>query len=148
MAFEHIPHLPVRSDDTVNTLGAKIVEILKQGQSGEVFGVVPRDFGCEIAGQQAVLRLLVTFPLDQPCLQLDPQLHLSREVLAKNMAALRHAFWFDDNAGQPAVRVLVRLVKDVRNRAAGLKALDVWTIELLVSGPGAGSEHSLSPTTA
>lgn len=63
--------------------------------------------------------------------KLDPGLHLKADVMQKNLAALRHAYWFDEHAGQPAVKMLVRLVKDVKKRTSGFVALDVWTIELL-----------------
>lgn len=117
-------------DSTVKALGDKIVEILKETQAGEIFGVVPRDFGCEIAGTKGVLRLLITIPPDlYP--KLDAELHLSATNLRRNMAALRHAVWFDENTGHPAVKMLVRIIKDIKSRAYGLKALDVWTIELL-----------------
>lgn len=118
--------------ETVKQLGNAIVELLRQGatQPNEVFGVVPRDYGCDIAGTQAVLKLLIAIPADE-FHKLDPGLHLKVEHLEKNLAALRHALWFDEHAGQPAIKILVRLIKDIKFRCSGLAPLDIWTIELL-----------------
>ena len=54
-------------------------------------------------------------------------------LVARHQAAIRHARWFDENANQSTVRVLVRLLKDLRRRFAGFKVLNVWALELLVS---------------
>ncbi|KAI6218030.1 hypothetical protein M3Y99_01732600 [Aphelenchoides fujianensis] len=103
--------------ETVRTLGNKVVEMLKAGgQPNEVFGVVPRDFGCEIAGTQAVLRLLVAVPADHLD-RFKPDLHLNPEIIQEPR--------------RPPSRILVRLIKDIKARAKGFAALDVWTIELL-----------------
>ncbi|KAI6175368.1 hypothetical protein M3Y97_00681400 [Aphelenchoides bicaudatus] len=118
--------------ETVKQLGNGIVELLKTGatQPNEIFGVVPRDYGCDIAGTQAVLKILIAIPGEE-FHKLNPGLHLKVENLEKNLAALRHALWFDEHAGQPAIKILVRLVKDIKMRCSGLAPLDIWTIELL-----------------
>jgi hypothetical protein len=118
--------------ETVKQLGDGIVQMLKQGtvQPNEVFGVVPRQYGCDIAGTHAVLKLLIAIPADE-FYKLDPGLHIPAEALERNLAALRHALWIDEHAGQPAIKILVRLVKDIKSRCTGLASLDVWTIELL-----------------
>uniref|UniRef100_A0A914D2P7 DZF domain-containing protein n=1 Tax=Acrobeloides nanus TaxID=290746 RepID=A0A914D2P7_9BILA len=116
--------------ESVNALGNKIVEDLKAAESKEVFGCVSREYGCEIAGLQAVVRLLVTI-LPQNAKLLEPDLHLSEKVLQANMAAIRHARWFEENATQSSVKVLVRILKDMKRRYEGLQGLSIWAIELL-----------------
>lgn len=64
--------------ESVNALGQKIVQELKSDQK-EVYGCVARDYGCEIAGTQAVVRLLITI-LPQNAKLLEPDLHLSEKV--------------------------------------------------------------------
>lgn len=77
----------------------------------------------------AVVRLLVAVPGDQ-VEQLDPEVHCKSAAIQQNLAALRHAHWFE-HSSQPAIKILIRLIKDIKQRCKGLAALDVWTIELL-----------------
>ena len=64
--------------ETVKALGDKVVELLQASggtdESSEVYGVVPRDYGCDIAGTQAVIRILVALPLELLG-KLEPGLH-------------------------------------------------------------------------
>ena len=57
--------------------------------------------------------------------------------MKRHRAAIRHVRWFEENAAQTPVRILVRLVKDLRRRFDGFEALHVWAIELLVRVPRA-----------
>lgn len=50
----------------------------------------------------------------------------------RHLEAIEHAHWFNENANQTNLRVLVRLLKDLRRRFRGLRPLNVWTLELLV----------------
>uniref|UniRef100_A0A914V6K6 DZF domain-containing protein n=1 Tax=Plectus sambesii TaxID=2011161 RepID=A0A914V6K6_9BILA len=116
--------------EAVSALGNKIVEEIKAAEPKEVLGCVPRDYGCEIAGTQAVIRLLIA-TLPQNLKMLEPDLHLNEAIMVRHLAALRHARWFEENASHSSVKVLVRLLKDVRKRFAGFKVLSVWGVELL-----------------
>lgn len=110
-------------------MGNSIVEMLKTTNQNDVFGVVPREFGCEIAGTQAVVRLLLTSPCDQLA-DIDPEIHINTSIITQNLASLRHAHWFEEHS-QPTLKILIRLIKDIKLRCSGLAALDIWTIELL-----------------
>ena len=115
--------------ESVNALGQKIVQELKADQK-EVYGCVARDYGVEIAGTQAVVRLLITI-LPTNAKLLEPDLHLSEKILQSNMATIRHSRWFEEHATHSSVKVLIRIIKDVKKRFDGFKSLNAWSIELL-----------------
>jgi interleukin enhancer-binding factor 2 len=116
--------------EAVNALGNRILEDIKASDPKEVLGSVPRDFGCEIAGTQAVIRLLIT-TIPPNLKKLDPELHLNADLMMSHLNAIRHARWFEENASHSSVKVLCRLLKDLKNRFAGLRALNPWMLELL-----------------
>lgn len=59
-----------------------------------------------------------------------------------NMAMIRHTRWFEEHANQSSVRILIKVLKDIKRRYEGFKALDVWSLELLVSCPTNSIFHS------
>ncbi|KAH7693717.1 DZF family protein [Aphelenchoides avenae] len=116
--------------ESVNALGQKLVTDLVQ-EHKEGFNHVPRDYGCDIEGPgPAIVRLLITI-LPQNAHLLEPDLHLSADIMRANMAAIRHARWFDAEVKHSTVKVLIRLMKDIRKRFDGFKAMNVWVIEVL-----------------
>jgi len=116
--------------EAVSALGNKIVDDMKANEPNEVYGCVSKEFGCEIAGTQAVIRILIT-TLPQNAKLLEPDLHLNESIMLRNIGALRHARWFEENANHSTVKVLVRLLKDIRKRFVGFHILSVWAVELL-----------------
>jgi hypothetical protein len=84
----------MNSVESINSLGQKIVHDLKTEHPSEskspniifkinyftVFGCVTRDFGCEIAGTHAVIRVLIAI-LPQNINQLDKDLHCNFFVI-------------------------------------------------------------------
>lgn len=116
--------------EAVNALGNKIVEDIKSSEPKEVLGCVPREFGCEIAGTQAVIRILIsTIPPNLK--KLDKDLHLNEQLMRTHLNSIRHARWYDENASHSSVKVLIRLLKDMRNRFSGLRPMNAWVVELL-----------------
>lgn len=58
---------------------------------------------------------------------------MAEKILQSNMATIRHVRWFEEHATHSSVKVLIRIIKDIKKRIDGFKALNVWCIELLVS---------------
>lgn len=116
--------------EAVTALGNYITEDIKKSDPGNALGCVPRDYGCEIAATQAVVRLMIT-TIPQNMKKLEPDLHLDADIMRSNVSAIFHARWYEENATHSTIKVLVRLLKDVRSRFAGLKPLNVWALELL-----------------
>lgn len=54
------------------------------------------------------------------------------ENLKNSLAAIRHARWFEENAYQSSIRILVRILKDFKKRIPFFKNVNPWTIDLLV----------------
>ncbi|VDO78587.1 unnamed protein product [Soboliphyme baturini] len=117
--------------EAANALGNRVVEDIKLAEPKEVLGCVYRDFGCEIGGPEAVVKIMIaTIPPNMK--KLDPTLHLNTTLLNRSFVAIRHARWFEENASHYNVKVLIRILKDIRSRFAGFQPMNPWMIDLLV----------------
>lgn len=81
------------------------------------------------SGQMAVHLLLTTIPANWQ--SLDPNTHLDRAMCKRNFNAIKHAKWVDEACSHPSSKLLVRLLKDLRQRFNGLEPLNPWVINLL-----------------
>jgi len=92
--------------------------------------MAPDNTGFDVISSLGTVRILIsTIALNLK--KLTSGLHLDSNAMKLHMGAIRHSRWFDDNASHSSNKMLVRLLKDLRNRFTGLKCLNPWMIDLL-----------------
>lgn len=92
--------------------------------------MAPDSTGFDVISSQGTVRILIS-TISTNLKKLTSGLHLDSNAMKLHMGAIRHSRWFDDNASHSSNKMLVRLLKDLRNRFTGLKCLNPWMIDLL-----------------
>ncbi|CAB3398354.1 unnamed protein product [Caenorhabditis bovis] len=124
------------SFETVNALGNKVVENVRKANPKDVSTSVAQEYGCCIMTPNAQVKILITI-LPENSTKLEPQLHLSEQIMMKNFFAIRHVTWFKtiEQGITPEflleLKALIRVIKDVRNRYEEFRSLSIWALQYL-----------------
>ncbi|XP_022185224.1 interleukin enhancer-binding factor 2 homolog [Nilaparvata lugens] len=117
--------------ECVGALGTRIVEQLKgAGGGGGALKMTTNERGFEVSNQEATVKVLVA-TVHHNLRKLDPEIHLDYKIVQSHLAALRHCRWFEESAHHSSVKVLIRLLRDLKNRFDGFEPLTPWMLDLL-----------------
>jgi len=116
--------------ECVAALGNRVLEDLKVSNPKDVLTMSVNEEGFDVKNSDATVRVLVT-TVHQNLRKLDPELHMDYKILQRHLAAIRHSRWFEENAQHSTVKVLIRLLRDLRNRFNGFEPLNPWMLDLL-----------------
>jgi len=115
----------------IENLAQKVQEKLKENTPGDEFPTQANEGGFNTTSNEgALVRVLVT-TLPKNLFEVDPEKHVDVKLLEGALATIRHARWFEENASHTNVRVLVRILKQLKKRFPGLAGLTPWLIDLL-----------------
>lgn len=116
--------------EAITGLANKVLEDLKQQDPLEGLTMIVNDRGFEIINAEAKVKVLIT-TVHPNIRKLDPEIHLDAKVAQAHLAAIRHSRWFEENAHHSSIKVLIRLLRDVRNRFEGFEPLTSWMLDLI-----------------
>ena len=121
----------IPSAEDIEQIALKVKEKLKEQDKLDEFPTQANEGGFNISSNEgALVRCLVT-TLPKNLLRTDPSKHVDVKLLEGALATIRHARWFEENAFHMTVRVLIRILKDMKKRFPGLQGMTPWLIDLL-----------------
>ncbi|KAL5281579.1 ILF2 family protein [Megaselia abdita] len=124
------------TNEAVEALSKKVEADLKNAMKtevvtkGEQITITLNDKGFDISNAVARVRVLIS-TLHQNIKRLESDIHLDPMVMHSNLAAIRHTRWFEENAHHSSIKVLIRILKDLRNRFDAFVPLSPWMLDLL-----------------
>jgi len=116
--------------EIVAKLSRRVLEEMRLVVGYTPVTLLPNETGFEISSADASVRVMVACAPEQLG-TLEPGLHLEKKFVCQAVEAVKHANWFEIEASDNTVRILVRLIKDIRERYECFKALTPWMIDLL-----------------
>ncbi|KAK6635435.1 hypothetical protein RUM44_000686 [Polyplax serrata] len=116
--------------EAVEALSHKLKEELQKQDPNEFLKFTLNEQGFDVEGNAAVVRILIA-TIGLNLRKLEPDLHLDAKIMHSHHAAIRHSRWMEENAHHSSIKVLIRLLRDLRNRFEGLQSLTQWQIDLL-----------------
>lgn len=87
------------------------------------------DRGFDISSLSATVRVFVTTV--PPNFRKLEEIHLKAEVMNEAWQAIRHSRWFEENAHNSTIKVLIRILRDIRQRFVGFQPIPTWMLDLL-----------------
>lgn len=124
--------LPLHS--TLEKLSSQIVERIKSNEKSKTLKEVESeqtDFGFELKTPKARVRFMVCTVFENLS-KLDSLSHVPKRLCSIAFNAIKHTKWVESNCDQ-MMRILVKLIKDIRNRFSPMKSMSSRMIELLAS---------------
>jgi len=117
--------------ESVEALAKKLMEQMKNDVTENLtMQMLPDDRGFEVFSAECSVCLLIT-TIAPNFRKLDKNLHLDYRILQSHLAAIRHSRWFEENAHHSTIKVLIRLLRDMKSRFQNFEALSTWMLDLL-----------------
>lgn len=116
--------------EAVEALSHKLNDELRKQDPKEFLKFTLNEEGFDVSSNAAVVKILIATVVPN-LRKLEPDLHLDAQIMHNHHAAIRHSRWMEENAHHSSIKVLIRLLRDLRNRFEGLQPLTQWQIDLL-----------------
>lgn len=118
--------------EQITLVAERILKGLKEPTGVPGVSLQINDGGFNLTASGVLVRVLIT-TLPKNLREAVADKHVDVKLLEGALATIRHSRWFEENAFHTTVRILVRILKDMKKRfsASGFQGLTPWLIDLL-----------------